>query len=988
MLSSTRASALAYNLAHRALPAESSRQGLLRAIAQQHAAAATRISSGQKRNIHRRTGSTYATAVAYQETERADHEDYEDWRIAARERNRRFPEPRPPDTVMTELELAADRNVDVGHMGVVQEDLPSLDGLKVMMRSKPEEALRLFPRYPVSDLSGLTARDIEGLLKELYKPTRTDISGKHPNRNEPSELKRSLEIIRGLLFDLPSHSRTDDRHLGVRFRAELLSRFLRACIVLDCESVLRTTLKERLEAQEIEGKVVVKPDMWATELAKRRDWNLIIDLLSPSKFPVASFTPWTIYRLMQAHIGIRNIAKIPHLFRLYAELSLDPPPQAYSLLVQAHLVLGDLDTARKVMKQSLSGNKSNDVTTQLAILKGYRELGRDVAMEDRVLQASEGLQQKDQAAMLHALIRLRLDGQDEAGARDLLARFDSDHWTKSADGRSSAEQAKRLPANAETHYLGFRMMAPSMSIAQLEESWRYLQSNSVPITDQIVRVLVNTLVRLGHLDDARELVSGRTTTSIALPECYRPGPLVLNTLLEQSGKCEGWKGFEKTLKLFRSTKVKPDDQSLSIVLGFIRDNVTRDPTVLANLTNAVLRNSPNSNIKPTVDHIDLLLGQAVRAHARASELAVSAKVPAEKTFDPSDASSTAAQAGLNTRDPFSHAVRSIVQSLRARGVRSTSRSLATRLRYDAQSHSSMTAAPSVRAVWDDLVARGYKPDKRHFLALLKGYADSGHMSECEDIVLLAKDMGVEPTRGMWMVLMSSYGAVRKPWYNLTKAEKAFQAIRDSEQGVDLPAVCAMIGIYYHGGHRQAAAELALKLVGNIVNPSSTISPDIPRSTINNKRSSWSIPTFLPSEFTDRSIAITTQALRLDHPILALQVISTTYTTSIPSRVRDVVKSIRNRARARMTHGIAIPADYEILSLSDEILASPLGVAGGQRIGPNGVKRKISNLFSRRTRGNGARKVISVKEERIIRQKALARESLNSKMAKEAESTAM
>jgi pentatricopeptide repeat protein len=305
-----------------------------------------------------------------------------------------------------------------------------------------------------------------------------------------------------------------------------------------------------------------------------------------------------------------------------------------------------------------------------------------------------------------------------------------------------------------------------------------------------------------------------------------------------------------------------------------------------------------------------------------------------------------------------------------------SRSLATRLRFDAQSHSSMTTAPSVRAVWDDLIARGYKPDKKHFLALMKGYADSGHMDECEDVVLLAKDMGVEPTRGMWMVLMSSYGAVRRPWFNLTKAEKAFQAIQESEQGLDLPAVCAMIGIYYRGGHRQAAADLALRLVGDIVNPSGTETLDIdtPRRT-----SSWSIPNFKPSEFTDRSLAITTQALRLDHAILALQVISTTYSTSLPTRVRDVVKSIRNRARARVTRGIAMPVDYEVLRLGNEILASPLGRGGGQKIGPEGVKRKVLRLFSGRTRGSGGRKVISMRDERRVRyrQKTLGRRSAKS-----------
>jgi hypothetical protein len=174
MLSSTRASALAYNLAHRALPAESSRQGLLRAIAQQRAAAI--VQNGQRRTIHRRDGSTYATAVAYEENERVDHEEYEDWRIAARERNRRSPEPRPPDTIMSEL--AADRT-GVAELAVVEEDLPSLDALRAMMRTDAVRALHLFPRYSTMDLSKFSARDLNEFLKSIHRQSQSYPPGRH-----------------------------------------------------------------------------------------------------------------------------------------------------------------------------------------------------------------------------------------------------------------------------------------------------------------------------------------------------------------------------------------------------------------------------------------------------------------------------------------------------------------------------------------------------------------------------------------------------------------------------------------------------------------------------------------------------------------------------------------------------------------------------------------------------------------------------------------
>lgn len=987
MLSSTRASALAFSLAHRALPAESSKQGLLRAIAQQRAASTATASasvkskvaiatgSGQKRELHRRrNGSTYATAAAFAEEERSDRVDheYEGWRTTTT--NRRFPDPRPPDLVRTESAAVEHKETE----GLVRGnenvgELPSIDELREMMRSEPIQALRLLPHYSSADLSILSFSNLSVLLKEIYKASN-DSHVNYPKRSQ-TVFDRPLMTLRGLLHDLPSSTGSNDKHLGKRFKLDVLGRFLRTCAILGCDDVLQSTLRERLEAQRITGQVVVLPDMWTAALANRNDWKSIIDLLSPSDFPIESYTPYTIYRLMQAHLGIGNIAKVPILFRLYTELDLEPPPRAYVVLVQAHLGLGDLDTARKVMTRSLRGNKTDEVSVQLAILKGYRELGRDVALEDRVLEALDGMEQKNQAAMLHALIRLRLDAGEVMAAKDLLRRFDCDYWVSMAGLKRAKDTTARLLTDTQTHYLAFRMLAPSMSMEQLERSWEYLQSNSVPTTDQFVRVLIDTLVRLNQISTARDLLSGKALEggpAISLPETYRPGPVILNTVLEHSST-EGWKGLEKGLKLFRSLDIKPDEQTLNIILAYVRDNITRDPTALANLANSIIRQS--TDIKPTIDHMDTLLAQAVRAHARASQLAASSTTEPEPTFNPSDEISTTAQAGLNARDPFHSAVRSMVQSLRARGVRSMSRSLATRLRYDAQTHTrlqrteeGMTKAPSVRAVWDDLISRGYKPDKRHFLALMKGYADSGHMTECEDVIILARDLGVEPTRGMWMVLMSSYGRARNPWFDLTKSEKAFHAIRTSEQGLDIPAVCAMIGIYQRGGRRQAAVDLALRLVGNIVNPS-TSSP-MPGST---RKSQWSIPNFKPSEFTDRSLAMITAALRIDHPALSLQIISMTYPTkSFPTRVREVVKSIRNRARARIARGIALATDCELLTQA-EAMVKTSGGSGGRKIGPEGMKRKIARLLERRkTRGAGGRRLIGAKAERRFRYETMTR----------------
>jgi hypothetical protein len=1003
MLSSTRV--LALSLASRALPAESSRQGLLRAIAQQKAAsasAATTTSAAtlvQKRSLHRRrSGSTYATAaVAYADEDKDDRIDsgtYHGWRT------RRFPDPRPPDFghgVVDEMATMEQEQEEDGRIlsteavGEMSTTMTTSD-LVGLIHSDPLLALRTMPRVPASQLSELTARDLSDLLKNIYKTSPQN--ARLGQSNIDTDFQEPLLILRGLLFDLPSATGRNDAHLGRRFKRDLLSRFLRACTTLDCDTALQSTLKERLETQDIEGETFVQPDIWATKLANLGKWRLLVDLLSPSVFPVKSYTPSTIYRLMQAHLAMGMAYKIPSLFRMYADLDITPPARVFPLLVQAYLQSGDIDAARHVMQQSMSGTTPSDAAKRLAILKGYRELGRDKALESRVLEATTGMEEKLQVAMLQALMRLRMDDGDTAGVKELLARFDCDFWLSPEGLIAAKPSGSRLPADSQTHLLAFRMLAPSMSREQLEEAWRYLTDaqTGVVITDQLVTVLIRNLSRLGMHSTARAIITGKISegggSSYVLPSTYRPSVAVFNTLLELAARTEGWRGVEQTLKLFRSRQVKPDSQTLTTVISFVRADATKDPAVLANITNAVLRQSPD--IKPTIDQVDLLLGQAVRAQARSAQLTIGKNVDVDQTTDRANNDDTNAQAGL-VPHALDLSVRSIIQSLRARGVRSRSRSLATRLRLQAQSHqksvqspsqgstgldSPLHAAPSVRSVWDEMIARGYKPDKRHFLALMKGYADFGHMAECEDVIILARDSGMEPTRGMWMVLLTAYGHVRGESFDITRAEKAFQAMKVSEQGLDLPAVCAMIGIYQRGRHRHPAVDLALRLVDNLLETDQT-----PEHVVQSPQSPTThLPRFTKQQFTDRSLAITTDALRLDHPLLSLQVISNFYasTTTLPSRVRDVIKSIRNRARARLARGIATPIDYEAMAHAEDILKIKSGAVHGRRaIGPGGIKRKVLRLFkTRKTRGNGGRKIISAREERTLRGQAIARAQAN------------
>lgn len=1015
MLSSTRATARslvarASTSYAQALPAESSRQGLLRAIAQQQ----QQQLADQRRSIHRRrNGSTYSTAVAYAEDERQDVRAEEEGTGYWAERRSgtidpRYSLPRHPDldpaldTADLSPALALEQNITAPNLTTADGERPaslSTSTLVDLIASNPTQAFVSLPLCTPEILSNLTSRHLTDLLKNIYKASR-DHGGPFAKLS-PTQAERSLAILRNLLHDLPSSPHATDSGLGKRFRRDLLSRFLRACVILDCDALLRDTMQERLAAEVELGEQIVQPDILATALAGRRRWDLIIDLLSPARFPVASHTPISIWRLMQAHLGSGRAYKVPSLHLLHADLGLTPLPRANALLVQSHLMLGDIASARQVMRDTISEGKSDDVAQQLAILKGYRELGKDDELERKALDLAKGMEPAHEAAIVHALVRLRLDGNDITGARSLLARFRLPTWATSVIANPDAEAfvpaltpAAYLEASGQTLQLAFRAAASSMDLRRLETAWQDLVSASAPNSSTAINVddslglLIATLARMGQLDLAWITLTRSSSSPFALPAHYRPGVSPLNILLSHASRAEGYPGLERALELFRSVEVKPNERTLQFILESVRTTTSGDPATLANLTNALLRQMPG--VKPATDHVDLLLSQAVRARSRSARLARDG-VENQQTDDltvPAESESTNAHAGLRTNDPFKEAMKGIIQSLKDRGARSASRSLATRLRFDAQTSSNNDGpVPSARMVWTDMLSRGYTPDKRHLLALMKGYADSGHMSECEDAILLAKDTGVEVTRGMWMVLMTGYGrrlrcvsrdgdAAPEGQHhvvNIDRAEKAYKAIRNSKQGLDPAAVCAMIGIYQRAKRRPMAAQLALQLVGNLV-------PDL---SPNAASSSFDMPAFPSEMFDERVIAIATDALRLDHPYCALQVIAAQFPTTLPSRVKQVVRSIRSRSRARIHHRIDSAVDHDVLALAQQMLkgnevgqaeAEPATATKAIKIGPNGVKKRILRLFERKKhtgrRGAGGRKAISAKEERRVRHETI------------------
>ena len=340
-----------------------------------------------------------------------------------------------------------------------------------------------------------------------------------------------------------------------------------------------------------------------------------------------------------------------------------------------------------------------------------------------------------------------------------------------------------------------------------------------------------------------------------------------------------------------------------------------NPSELGSLLSDLLKRNPD--LRPTIGHLDSIMAEAVKL---ASTPKYASDVQGSSTWDTLDPA-----AGLIPLGDFDEAIRDIIQSLRDRGIRSGSKSLANRLRFEAMSGVTIDGVPSARIVWNELVSRGYKPDHRHLLALMHGYANADSMNAAEDVIKLARQTDNPITRGMLMVLLTGWGKRGEP----SRSEHAYESIRrlggdHRGEGLDIVAVTAMIKAFLRNGNFEAAVEV--------------IRTDLPA---------------LNQDLDDIAISVASAALMWYQDYSAALNLIRSNGDAMNFVHRRIVRKIRVRLQRKMARGQATKDDFATLELVNRTLQrddevrpvdsrTRLMKGDGQRLETE--KREIIELF--------------------------------------------
>ncbi|OCF62362.1 hypothetical protein L486_02030 [Kwoniella mangroviensis CBS 10435] len=880
-----------------ALPAESSRQAILRAarvaqapIRRVHSdSASTSVSRRNSKDVPSSTtrktrgissGVTSNAALAYAEDSRSTRYDRRDQSIGITnddeytlQPNSDPPTPEWLDSWLYTYDLST----------LPPSPLPPLETFRGLVVSQPLLALLTLSTLPQSDLRLIKHHDLRSLMHGCNRVLR-----ERPvllSRLNNDQVLKSLRILRAILFSLSGGNKGHENlYQGNYFRGKIVRQFLGLCSRLNqlrlYKSVFQDRLREQLSHLD-EG--VIYFDNIVEDLALTYRWKLIIELFNPDSFPRQYYTSDILAYYLQAHFGIFQLTKIPRLFQLYRAFDLQPTAEAYNHLIQSYLEMGDVPTARDIVREANEKGIADYQTQQLSILRGYRALGYDADIENRVLSDIESLNIPLSARLLNALIRLRMQNGDLTSAKYLAKRFDLNDWTGIQDTstRLSPRNDIKVKPNLATATLVFDLYSQTGDIEDLRSLWRDMKVGQVGITDQTITTLLRALNGLNLLDEAVSIFEpSLADNEWALPDGVKPDIKSFNYLIGVLGRQRGLKGIESGLALLHEYGVRPDDLTLKIVVDFVRQSIHHTPTELANWVERIMN---SSTLKPTHSLLDSIIQSAIKSIARTSKTS-------RKDIDllrPSTSSNTfSPTAGLNLSPQFRRSLEGILNALKSVGSTSGSRSLVNRLRYDSMTSSRISNLPSARIVWNSLIQRGYKPDQRHFVALMQGYSDAGLMYQAQDLLGLADQVGCRITKSMLFTLLVGWGKIQRP----TESRKIYERIRlmldpyskRRVKQVELEIITAMIQAYNNSGQYSEASLMCYT--------------DLRELDIHLDR---------------KAIVVSSQALRGQGDLKGCLSVLEKYGPALDRITRKIVRGVRNYQRKKLV----LPVNSPIVSTS-------------------------------------------------------------------------
>ena len=769
----------------------------------------------------------------------------------------------------------------------ILEDDINYQTMAVIRESSKDNPIGAFLRFSHLDQSVMahfTAEDFDYLAQRLIETAKTDAEA--VKTVKPQTARAILLVMRSHLRSLPSRKPVLHYTPGTRFRGGRVQIFLSICVIFGTTDLVKEVFNEDFLAQLNQVTNGHSAKRFAIFLASSQNERLLIELFSspdypakPTRFPPKRFTGRVLEAVIQAHLRLHQPYAVSKLFELHADHEIVPTLNSYAHYTQALVELGEFEAVKVLQRERQAADWTDRFRQQLAIMRGQRSLRFDAELVKSALADIENLNTQSATKFLQALILLRLDRGDAIGAQRLLTRFEL--------GSHSSKKVK-LPTDNTTLLLAFKIIARQPEKEQLRTWWDYISASPGLTTDAINALLVRALCKMNLVDEAFAMVASAASgsspsTAWTIPsQPSKLGILTFNILLRGMATKHGVAGYKQVANLMRQADISANEKTLEYVIDFVRHSLEVDPSELAGLLLDLLRRKPD--LRATIGHLDSIMDEAIK---RAAVSKNSREVTSNASVNTLDST-----AGLSPMGKFDDAVWRIIKSLRERGIRSGTRSLANRLRFEAMMGTTINGMHSARIIWNEMVARGYKPSRRHLLALIQGYTSAGSMGEAEQVLDLARLTENSVSRAMLTVLLIGWAK----FGDISRAEYAYESIRrlgnsHRDQGLDIVAVTAMIKAFYSSGMFKAAVEL--------------IMTDLP--AFNN-------------DLDDHAVSVTATALLLFQDYSPALNVIRSKGEKLNFVHRRIVRKIRVRLERKCARRLATPEDRTVLSLANEMLA--------------------------------------------------------------------
>jgi pentatricopeptide repeat protein len=657
-------------------------------------------------------------------------------------------------------------------------------------------------------------------------------------------------------------------------------------------------------------------------LAALKKWDMILSVVNAGKRHTGRTTSRLLNWRARALIETQSYSHLYHILDEFRRANQVPSQRTFHLVLSGCLLNHDLEGAKACLQSMADIGFTPNAFTDALIAKFYRPFAADLRVRRRALESLPTLLPLAGLTVLNNLIQAALNSHDIPSVLHFLESFDQASiniirprisadldlhiriLSNEASLRGLPPLAHGIKPNAATFVNFINDRARKADLPGAIELVKGMTSLGISPTPAVIAALVHAYFAAGQGNTAIRIIEGmqRTLSFQPLIKDVEPDvthgvddelpfklfgiPLniqILNVLFRETLRRQGLNHACFVFSILHANNLQPTAHTLEILLAHLKNVEGANPRILFH----VLRKFSSPVIQPTLRHLRIILSCVVRQeiyrHTGSGWRAFAAKYPRRpkacspphrfsgitSAFDPT--------AGIEILEPPLHRsfMKSIVESLNDRKVKSDPFLMALRIRLEGVLNSDMDAA---QAVFRTMLARGILPNEYHFSALMEGFVRIGDIKAAVDILKTAEQSGVKANVVLFTIIITGYARM----YDPNMALRTFQQMTSVDISPDVASIDAVVSAFFAVGAYSTCRRLLTTL--------------------------WTYIQPFPETLRDANLRVLAVQFRSLHSSARTMKLSKSQKIALHTRVKRILNSFRFHFSARQRQDrIQIPA---------------------------------------------------------------------------------